>query len=203
MTQSFSASRLCSLTLSVSEQRKMFITQTRSQPCSGEEQSRKPLVQPTLLPHCPLYLSMLPSCSPKILLQNHKDRKLPHPRCHPHLSNFTASYPLTSRIQARISNLFSLTHPTSFYGNYVLYQCCDIINSILLGICDVREMKQQINTQKHNQRYARQTDRQVTDITYVTSVTLLTICLTLLVPTSSRTSRLCLDWNRCHISMKQ
>lgn len=58
------------LTLSGNEHRKLFKTQRRSQPRSGEEQPRKSLARPMLLPNCPLYLYVLPSGSPQILLQN-------------------------------------------------------------------------------------------------------------------------------------
>lgn len=40
-----------------------------------------------------LYLSVLPSCSPQILLLNHKSRMLPHPAWHHYLKLEAASYP--------------------------------------------------------------------------------------------------------------
>lgn len=82
------STRTLQLTLSGNEHRELFRTQRRSQPCSGEEQPRKPLAQPMLLPNCPLYLSMLPSGSLQIRLQNGYGKRLPRPASHPHLSYF-------------------------------------------------------------------------------------------------------------------
>lgn len=119
------------LTLSRNEHRKLFKTQKRSQPCSGEEKPRKSLVQPMLLSNCPLYLSMLPRGSLQILLQNGTGRRRPRPACHPHLSNFRLL--LTLGVQAhrqKQARSAALHAPNAFYVNYVLYQCCDIVNSI-------------------------------------------------------------------------
>lgn len=126
----------------VSEQRKMFKTQTRSEPCSGEKLPRKSLVQPTLLLNSPLNLSMLPSCSPQILLHTHRGRKLPHPACIFISQNLRQLLTLIVQVRRQEQALSSaLDAPNEFYVNYLLYQCCDIVNSILLGIFNALQMQ--------------------------------------------------------------
>lgn len=61
---------------------------------------------------------------------------------HLHLSNLRQLLTLVVQVRRQEQALSSALHaPNEFYVNYVLYQCCDIVNSILLRIFNALQMQ--------------------------------------------------------------
>lgn len=108
------STRTLQLTLSGNEHRKLFKTQRRSQPCSGEEHSPgNPWPSPCSFqivlctcPCCPVALSRF--CF-RMAMAKASSPSFPSTS----LKLQIASYPWSSSTQARTSPLFSLTHPQS------------------------------------------------------------------------------------------